>query len=62
MLSGSSNKHTYIEVIALRILVHNNYTFILASEIVPIYDTNKYLCIIIVNPEHSDNMTEKWNR
>lgn len=50
MLLGSSNKFTYIEVIALRIIIHRNYTFILASEFVPIYDVNKYLCIIVINP------------
>ena len=50
MLLGSSNKFTYIEVVALRIIIHRNYTFILASEIVPIYDVNKYLCIIVINP------------
>lgn len=62
MLSGSSNKYTYIEVAALRIIVHRNYTFILASEIVPIYDVNKYLCVIVINPENSDAMTERWHR
>lgn len=53
------NKSASISIIILRSIHSNNFTFLMTSEKLPVYDINKFIFVVVVWPKEGE-MINRW--